>query len=148
MWIPREWHPKRLESIAKKELTGETLTQSEYEIIWNIGSTLNSVSRLPHEIMSRTRSAVDDKMPIIADVHTDPNSGKVLEEGVGYPFIIHVRGLIDGREQIVQGPVFSYYEFKRPMADRLTDEQWQHMLEKGQEPPLPRWTREFIVQQK
>lgn len=136
-----------LEAIAKKEMNGEQLSQKEYQTIWKIASTLESVTRFPHEIMSKIRSGTDEKMAIIADVHTDPNSKQVLEEGVGYPFIIYVRVTIDGREQIVQGPVFSYYEFKQPMANRLTDEQWQQMLQKGEEPPLPPWTGEFIGQQ-
>ena len=32
------------------------------------------------------------------------------------------------------GPVLSYYEFKHPMDDRLTDEQWTLMLENEETP--------------
>jgi hypothetical protein len=36
--------------------------------------------------------------------------------------------------------VFSYYEFKHPMDDRLTDEAWQEMLENEESrPSLPGW---------
>ena len=87
-------------------------------------------------------------MALIADVHTDPNSGQVLEEAVGFSFIIYVKASIKGKDQIVQGPVFSYYEFKQPMSDRLTDEKWQRMLMEGHEPSLPKWTSEFIGKQK
>jgi len=135
-----------LEAIAKKEINGKQLSQKEYQTIWKIGSTLESVTRFPNEIMSKISSGTDEKMAVIADVHTDPNSGQVLEEAVGFPSIIYVRVSIDGKEQIVRGPVFSYYEFRQPMSDRLTDEGWQQMLQKGQEPSLPGWTNEFIGQ--
>jgi len=135
-----------LEAIAKKEINGKQLSQKEYQTIWKIGSTLESVTRFPNEIMSKISSGTDEKMAVIADVHTDPNSGQVLEEAVGFPSIIYVRVSIDGKEQIVRGPVFSYYEFRQPMSDRLTDEGWQQMLQKGEEPPLPGWTSEFIGQ--
>ncbi|MCI0424180.1 MAG: DUF3160 domain-containing protein, partial [Acidobacteria bacterium] len=36
---------------------------------------------------------------------------------------------------------------KLSQQDRLTDEKWQQMLQEGREPPLPRWTEEFIVQE-
>jgi hypothetical protein len=137
-----------LETISKKELSGEALTEEEYRTIWNIGSTLQSITEFPHDIMSRITSGTDEKMAVIADVHTDPNSGQVLEEAVGFPFIIYVRVSIKGKDQTVQGPVFSYYEFKQPMADRLTDEKWQKMLEEGQGPLLPRWTGKFIGNRK
>jgi hypothetical protein len=136
-----------LETISKKELTGEALTEDEYQTIWKIGSTLESVTRFPYDIMSRITSGTDDKMAVIADIHTDPNSGQVLEEAVGFPSIIYVKVSIGGKDQIVRGPVFSYYEFRQPMSDRLTDEGWQQMLQKGEEPPLPPWTSEFIGQQ-
>ncbi|NWH03519.1 DUF3160 domain-containing protein [Desulfobacter latus] len=133
-----------LETISKKELTGEALTENEYKTIWNIGPTLKSLTEFSHNIMPRIASDTDGNMAVIADVHTDPNSRQVLEEGVGFPFIIYVRVSIEGMEKILRGPVFSYYEFKKPMSDRLTDEQWKWMLKEGQEPHLPRWTSEFI----
>jgi hypothetical protein len=69
----------------------------------------------------------------------------VLEEAVGFPSIIYVKVSIEGKERRVQGPVFSYYEFKQPMADRLTDETWQEMLANNQEPLLPEWTKGFVA---
>jgi hypothetical protein len=38
----------------------------------------------------------------------------------------------------------SYYEFKQPINNRLTDEQWKQMLESGQTPPKPDWTNSFF----
>ncbi|MBN1933893.1 MAG: DUF3160 domain-containing protein, partial [Anaerolineae bacterium] len=39
--------------------------------------------------------------------------------------------------------VFTYYEFKWPMSDRLTDEAWRAMLEAGQAPAQPAWTESY-----
>jgi hypothetical protein len=52
--------------------------------------------------------------------------------------------LPDGRIILGAGPVFSYYEFKHPMGDRLTDEKWTEMLEKGENPPQPEWVSSFV----
>jgi hypothetical protein len=63
----------------------------------------------------------------------------VLEEGVGYVDLILVAYIVpDGRIIVGAGPVFSYYEFKHPMDDRLTDEKWTEML-KEDPPKKPGW---------
>jgi hypothetical protein len=41
--------------------------------------------------------------------------------------------------------VYSYYEFKHPMNDRLSDEKWQRMGERNERPAMPAWTKSFIV---
>jgi hypothetical protein len=89
-------------------------------------------------------SDADDDMAVIADVHTDPNDGLVLEEAVGRPMVIYVAVPIDGQVVLTRGGIFSYYEFTWPMDDRLTDEAWQEMLTEGAAPPLPDWTSSFV----
>lgn len=65
-------------------------------------------------------------MPIVVDVHTEPNSGQVLEEAIGYPqSVYHNIG-----ETRARGALFTHYEFKHPMSDRLTNAAWQAMLKK------------------
>jgi len=81
---------------------------------------------------------------LVADVHTDLNTKQVLEEGVGSPFNIFV--IIKDKKgyRLCRGAVFSYYEFKHPLDDRLTDEKWQHMGREKKRPPQPAWTNSFI----
>jgi len=128
---------KRLLSISKTELEGRELNQSDYEFIRDFGEQLN-----------RSITGVNDQgkeTTIIADVHTDTNTGLVLEEGVGYVNLILVAYKCpDGQIIAGAGPVFSYYEFKQPMSDRLTDEEWKQLLEKGLQPNLPSWTNSFV----
>jgi len=128
---------QRLIDISKDELENKELTDDDYEFIRNFGENLDGIV-----------TGVKDKgkeTTIIADVHTDTNSNQVLEEGVGYVDLIVVAYKVpDGRVIAGAGPVFSYYEFKHPIDDRLTDEQWKEMLENGEEPDRPDWTSSFI----
>jgi hypothetical protein len=85
-------------------------------------------------------------MDIVADVHTDLNTKQVLEEGVGSPFNIYI--IIEDSKgyRLCRGAVFSYYEFKHPLDDRLTDEKWQEMGKEGSRPNQPSWTKSFIAE--
>jgi hypothetical protein len=81
--------------------------------------------------------------PTIADVHTDPNTGHVLEVGVGdVNFLV---AAIDNEQDRLAyvGPVFSYYEFTHPAQNRLTDEAWQQQISTDTLPSRPTWTSSF-----
>ena len=128
---------ERLHKISASELANKELSEDDYEFIRSFGDRLKyAVAGVSAEGLETT---------IIADVHTDSNSGMVLEEGTG-----RMRGMAvaypmpDGTLVIGFGPVFSYYEFKQPMANRLTDEAWKAMLMKSP-PDLPEWTKSFSV---
>ena len=126
---------ERLVEISKKELQNEELTKDDYNFIKNFGEELNGVI---DEVPEKSK-----KTTIIADVHTDQNTRQVLEEGVGYVKLIAVAYKVpDGRILIGAGPVFSYYEFKQPMEDRLTDEKWREILEFNP-PQQPEWFSNF-----
>jgi hypothetical protein len=130
---------ERLLNITIKELKNEALSESDYRYIVDFGESLDL-----------TISGIDDigkQTTIIADVHTDTNTQQVLEEGVGYVDLILVAYKnVDGSIQIGAGPVFSYYEFKQEMENRLTDEEWKQMLIDDQAPPRPEWTNSFITE--
>jgi len=131
---------ERLAAIADKELGGKELSEDDDRFIAGVGNRLKSTTVLPRELRKRILSETDSKMALIADVHTDNNSQKVLEEGVGTPFLLSVKMPLAGKMTTLRGAVFSYYEFKHPMDDRLTDEAWQKMLENAAaRPKLPEW---------
>ena len=50
----------------------------------------------------------------------------------------------DGRVLIGAGPVMTYYEFKQPMTNRLTDEKWREILESNM-PEKPGWNSSFAA---
>ncbi len=107
------------------------LTEEDYEFIRDFGANLDS--------LVAGVTAKGKETTIVADVHTDCNTEMVLEEGVGYVDLILVAYIVpDGRIILGAGPVFSYYEFKHPMDDRLTDEKWKEML-RSNPPERPGW---------
>ena len=126
----------RLQTISEKELEDKELTAEDYEFIKNFGEQLEG-----------TVADVDEKAKkttIVTDVHTDSNTGTVLEEGVGnVNMLVVAYKLPDGKILIGAGPVMSHYEFKQPMRDRLTDEKWREMLE-AKPPGRPEWTSTYI----
>ena len=132
-----------LKTISEKELRGAGLAEAEYARIRAIGDELEELTTFSEEIKGAITSQADDRMALIADVHTDANTNQVLEEGVGDAFPIYVVVLVEGRQVVAMGGVFSHYEFKWPIGDRLTDEAWQAMSSR---PAQPAWTESFIVE--
>jgi hypothetical protein len=128
----------RLLTISENELANEALTEDDYEFIRNFGDSLNAVVA--------GASTEGQETTLIADVHTDQNTGQVLEEGTGYLRLLLVAyKLPQGHILVGAGPAFSYYEFKHPMSDRLTDETWRDMLGGRGRPSLPTWTESFAI---
>ena len=116
-------------------MANEALTPKDNEFLGDFPQTLKAMI-----------GNVDEKglkTTLIADVHTDSNSAKVLEEASGYvDFIVVAYRRAEGDVVLAIGPVLSYYEFKHPMADRLTDEKWREML--GAKPPdRPEWNSSY-----
>ncbi|OYT33807.1 MAG: hypothetical protein B6U87_02925 [Candidatus Aenigmarchaeota archaeon ex4484_52] len=139
----------RLQEISQKELEGKALTEDDYNYIKNIDARFNNIieklaSALTIETNKKPSGFVetrkklegkDDafKTTIIADVHTETNTKKVLEVGTGkIDWVLVAHKSKDGRVGIAVGPVFSYYEFPWPMDDRLTDEKWRNKIIKEQ----------------
>jgi hypothetical protein len=156
---------RTLQGLAEKELRGEPLTDHEYETIRYYGGELEHLTMAAADLPedeSPEASAWPEEEPqaaVIADVATDPDpqgdgsaNPVVLEVGVGR--IDHLHAVVplieeDGSMnlQVAKGAVFSYYEFEWPADDRLSDEQWREMLEKGEAPPRPAWTTSFYTEE-
>ncbi len=132
---------EKLLKISKKELENKPLTEREYDFIKNFGSVSEGLIKFVAE--GETDPNIF-KTTLIADVHTEGNTKKVLEEGVGYiKTLVVAYKLPQGHILLGVGPVFSYYEFKQPMKNRLTDEAWRQILKSKNHPPEPEWTKSF-----
>ena len=128
----------RLISISVGELEGQGPTAADDEYISGFGHTLAPLG----EGLSDTQAG---QTALVADVHTDSNSGQVLEEGVGYvKLLVAAYQVPGGRTVLGAGPVFSSYEFKWPMDNRLTDEAWTNLLASGSQPARPDWVGSFM----
>ena len=101
----------RLKDISQKELMVGALAKEEIDFLNQLDLTLLKLTG-------------GKDLPIVVDVHTEPNSGLVLEQGLGHPGLVFRE--LDGKK--ARGGLFNYYEFKHPLADRLTDEKWRKML--------------------
>ncbi len=112
---------KTAREISMKELSGEPLNASDLYFIGNFADVMDSIMMGLDE---RAKSTV-----LVADVHTDLNSGEVLEEAVGKLDLIVVAFPTPNGTALMVGPILSYYEFRHPMTDRLTDEKWSEMLD-------------------
>jgi len=138
----------KLKTIAEKELANKPLKDDEYELIRSFGGQLEHfwLEALRDEGVDSSSAVYENPAALIADVATDPN-GQVLEEGTG--FISHIYAVVpvDGKLRIAKGAVYSYYEFPWPSNDRLTDQKWKEMLESGQTPDQPSWTKNYTVPQ-
>ncbi|QYZ79782.1 DUF3160 domain-containing protein [Methanofollis formosanus] len=124
----------RFTDLSVKELEGVPLTAEDHAFIRDAAESLDD---LVINLEARTT--------LVADVHSDPYDDIVLEEGVGYVDLIVVAcPEPDGAVTLCAGPVLSYYEFKHPLDDRLTDEAWREMLREAP-PARPWWTGEYAV---
>ena len=148
----------RLQEISEKELEGKALSEADYDYIENIDTTFKdiienlasalTVTKGRHiPIISEKKTYLEGaydafKTTLIADVHTETNSKRVLEVGTGkIDWVIVAHESKDGRTGLAVGPVFSYYEFPWKMSDRLTDEKWREMVDSAERPD---WIKEFI----
>jgi len=133
-----------LRTTSEKELAGQPLSEDDYFRIQFYGGELEAltVAAADCEDVLDCRDLEDQRAALIADVAT--GSGTVLEEAVGDPARIFVV-LPDAPLRLAVGAVFSYYEFEVPSSQRMTDEEWQAMIDAGTNPAQPEWTEAFIA---
>ena len=124
--------------ISARELQNEVLRAEDYAFIRGFADQIKGA------VAGVADAGVETTL--IADVHTDSNSKQCLEEGTGrLRNLVVVYPMPDGGLVAGVGPAFSYYEFKQPMADRLTDEKWKAMLRGARPPALPEWVKSFAT---
>lgn len=131
----------RLEQLARKELAATPFTDDEKAFLKKTIDIRGGGSGPPtydgwYPMLFWDRTP-DRFEPTVADVHTDPNSGQVLEVAVGNTNML-VLAVDNEQEQAVYvGPSYTYYEFRSPV--RLTDSEWLQRLPPGKTPPRPDW---------
>jgi hypothetical protein len=137
-----------LQRISEAELNGAQISDDDYWHILYWGGILEQFSLAAADTTGdMSRDLSDQKAALIADVATglaSDGSLVALEEASGQPTTIYV--VLPGEpRRIATGAVFSYYEFPVPVSGRMTDEQWQAMVEAGTNPAAPDWTKLFLT---
>ena len=94
----------------------------------------------------------DKRVAVVCDVFTRNvdgcNKNGILYEATGNPNVIYALVQINGKTYITRGATFSYYEFVRPMDNRLTDEEWQKMIDNEKAPSQPAWFTPLMTDDK
>ena len=127
-----------LHRISEQEREQKPLTDNDYLFIQHIGEKLEDIEAFSAE---RYTTETDKSAALIADVHTDPNTKKVLEVANDVPALFYTVVQIDGIQRLFVGGVYDYYEFLQPLGTRLTDEEWQKLELK---PEKPEWIHFFV----
>ncbi|MDF1597877.1 MAG: DUF3160 domain-containing protein [Acidimicrobiia bacterium] len=121
----------RLGGIAGDELAGRPVSTADNDWLEAVATTMEALWLASSDIDPATGlpSSLDSMDALIADIAR--SSFLYLEIGTGY--IDRLLVLVptdDGRFQVAEGGVYSYYEFWRPEEEgRLTDEEWRSMLQ-------------------
>ena len=119
--------------IAVKELEGQELDERDHEFIRSFGENLAVAT-----VGSDRRGLAT---AVIADVHTEANTGRILHEATGRLRTMFVAYPVpDGGIVVGAGPVLSYYEFKTAPGERMTNERWRSVLRSRDCPQPPAWT--------
>ncbi len=140
----------QLETLAKKELAGEPFTADEKLFIKKTVDARGGGSGPPrydgwYPNLFFHRSNCSEWTPVVADVHTDPDSQSCLEVAVGDAMFGVIAIDNDKDRMVYVGPLYSYYEFRQNVEKRLTDPEWQQMIASGKLPARPEWSKEFVA---
>ena len=131
------------ERVSERELLGQTVSAADLNGVRTMFGELSLVDNfLRDNAAGRPLLLVDKQVSAIADVFTDPMSGQALEEGVGDVLPIYAVVTINGRRWLARGGVYSYYESRQPLANRLTDDAWRQLARR---PDLPAWTAGYMA---
>ena len=140
----------RLEQLAEKELAAKRFTADEAAFIKQTIDIRGGGSGPPRydgwypQLFFGGGADAAKWSPEVADVHTDPASGQVLQVGTGDADFMVVAIDNDGDRSVYVGPVYSYYELEHPAADRLTDEAWERRLGGDAAPARPDWVTPVV----
>ena len=141
--------------VTEKERRGEKLTEPEYRTLEYMGSSIEyfTLSVVDPDLHLDDWSLVqgpDKSIAIVADIYTRNirgcNKNGILHIATGNANNIYVVVEIEGNLYLTRGATFSYYEFVQPLGTRLTDEEWQKMLEEKKAPAVPEWMKSILIE--
>jgi len=142
--------------ISEQEIAGEKISAEDFGTIKAFGASMEyfTLSVLDPDKQIYEWSLVegaDRSIAQVADVFTRNILGcekdGILYEASGTPNEIYVVVEINGQCYLTRGATYSYYEFVRPLSQpRLTDEEWQQMLQdENTTPPTTEWFAPMLM---
>jgi len=136
-----------LRSISEKEIAERKLTEEENQVIFNATRNLEAIAEPPEILRTGTEEGAEKPdFSVIVDVHRDPQTNQVLQEGIGKPFDVSALVRVNGTVKLVRGGTYSYYEFTRNSGEVLINRSWRELVQREDPPPLPDWISPLISQ--
>lgn len=129
--------------IAEKELQNTIISDDDFEKLRVSHIYVNGTLTPPDG--GSYMPAKEARAGLIADVHTAASQRKseILYEATGIPNMLYVAVKDANGTRLTRGVTYSYYEFTRPLGERLSDTDWQGVLYENQPsfppPSSPEW---------
>jgi hypothetical protein len=144
----------RLQDMATRQIAGQAFTADELAWVNTVVET-KAVSvgcttvRRPsgwYVDLFLTVDQAAEYAPTIADVHTDPDSARVLHVGTGGPRLMVVTAETCSGPRAYAGLASAYAEITTDNFQRLQDSDWEQMLTPTNSPPADvRWMTDLVV---
>jgi hypothetical protein len=134
-WQDFERTARRLEAMVHKQLRRQPWNEEEKQFIHGYGGHL--------AFAMGTTGSPHDTAPRWAEVHRDPQKDRAVAVGIGRPRLLHVLYPWNGTEILCRGAVLPFYEYHAQA--RLTDPEWQRLLDSPQAPAMPEWIAPYIA---
>jgi hypothetical protein len=142
---------ERLAQIAAAELRGEPIGSDDAEWLFEVGGVMESLFLGTEKNDALQFGGSEGRLArgvaLVTDLHTNPQRGVVLQVATGRLLRLFVAIPDAVGQRLTQGAMYSFHTFTQPMEDRLTDGQWNDLLEAGKAPPMPAWTESFVEPQ-
>lgn len=135
-----------VEEILWQALGAAVHEASDQPIPKGLASELAALPARMRALEAALGTAGGADVPLAVDVHTDPTSGRVLEEAVGRVDELWVALRDPGTHQtwLTVGAALPHDELVQPMAQRLTDAAWAASLD-ASDPPVGTLERAYYV---
>jgi len=129
--------------IATDELAGKAISTDDNDRLRDIGGEMEAIWWRTADVSKYASPSDANDEALVADIGSSPKG--VLELGTGRIDRIYVLVPDDqGNFQLAAGGVYSYYEFLNPPGQRLSDKEWQGLLDSGKAPARPSWEKVFL----
>ena len=138
----------RLARIARDQLDATPLSDDDLAFIEFIGAHFEALTigllPDPSSIQIHGEGRAQRGVALATDIHTNAERQEVLQIAIGPVHDLYAI-IPDGvGDRLTQGGVFSFFEFTQPASQRLTDDEWNDLLDTDDRPRRPSWTDSFI----
>lgn len=127
-WRRFEDDVRFLAGVARKESASQPVSKEEYERLRTLRLDAHARPFDPELVPEEG----DTWTALVADVFTDHPKGTVLYEATARHYLMLALVGNENAPRLVAGVAFNHYEFNGPLDRRMTDQDWQATVYKGQ----------------